>query len=416
MRKFGLGVISLALVLLALTGCSKNNPTAPNTAVPASGVVRFALDVSGNPADNIVSGRLTITKGTLTQTQAVSLANHTGTVTFPNLQVGNWNITAQLFDKDGVEIFTGTGTALVTINQTTTVSITVNHNTGTLVINVLVPIVLTPTPTVTPGSTTLTIAYSDTTANQICLINSDGTNLRQISPVLTRGRGPANNYRGGQTLVYTGESPGNMTSYFCNLTGGGFRKMELTMSDGCLVGQGNARWAWNGSRIAGTVLWNHVQICTCNADGSGVFVLPSTNGCTDYFDCWTPDGRIIYHNNTDTGYLQNVGYTANTVTYIINSDGTNRQVIPAPAESRINDCDATFTLLLEKNYGIALMQLDGTQYAQVSASGTEPTFSADGLKITYILNSNVYIMNRDGSNVFQVTNSSNMKTSPHFIY
>jgi hypothetical protein len=45
----------------------------------------------------------------------------------------------QLFDQDGVEIYSGTGDGQVSKNQTTTVNIRVNHNTGNLNIVVEVP-------------------------------------------------------------------------------------------------------------------------------------------------------------------------------------------------------------------------------------------------------------------------------------
>jgi len=124
--------------IFLLVGCSKNNPAAPSQNTPAQGKVTFAVDVSGTPADNAVTGRVTVTKGALTQTQNLTLANHTGTVTFTGVQVGVWSIAVQLFDQQGTEIYSGTGTATVNKDQTTTVTIAVNHNTGNLQIIVTV--------------------------------------------------------------------------------------------------------------------------------------------------------------------------------------------------------------------------------------------------------------------------------------
>jgi hypothetical protein len=122
-------------MLYALAGCGKSNPVAPVTPNAEKGKIIFAMSA----ADNIVSGSVTITKDTLTQTSAITIANHTGTVVFNDIQVGTWSIQVRLFDKDGLEIYSGSGTAVVTKNQTTSVRIKVNHNTGNLEIIVDVP-------------------------------------------------------------------------------------------------------------------------------------------------------------------------------------------------------------------------------------------------------------------------------------
>jgi uncharacterized protein YcfL len=135
MKKIFSMISVLALMLAALSGCSKSNPVAPATASSSQGQMLFAMEA----ADNVVSGKVTITKGAVTQMLPISITNHSGTVSFNGIQVGTWQIQVQLFDAAGVEIYTGSGTALVTLNATTTVKIRVNHNTGNLQVIVEVP-------------------------------------------------------------------------------------------------------------------------------------------------------------------------------------------------------------------------------------------------------------------------------------
>lgn len=142
MKKVLIVLTLLAVSAIVITNCSKNSPVAPNIQ-PEQGKLMFALDA----ADNIASGTVTISKGSLTHALPIRIANHTGSVSFEGIQVGTWSITVQLFDAEGVEIYSGIGEAVVTKNQTTTVTIQVDHNTGNLVIIVEVPGAATPTPT-----------------------------------------------------------------------------------------------------------------------------------------------------------------------------------------------------------------------------------------------------------------------------
>jgi len=131
-------VLALLVAMLALSACGKNNPVAPQN-VPSKGKLRFAMDLSGSATNNIASGSVTITKDAVTQTQTVVIANHTGSVTFADIQVGQWTTTVQLFDAAGAAIYSGAGTAAVSLAQTTTLNVQVSPNTGTLIITVAVP-------------------------------------------------------------------------------------------------------------------------------------------------------------------------------------------------------------------------------------------------------------------------------------
>lgn len=132
-------IVSLVLFLglgLFLTNCTNDlNPLNPNNA--QTGNMGFAM--SFDPASEIASGTVTITKGNITLTKPITIVDHQGSVNFDNIQVGHWHILVQLLDSEGYVIYTGEKDAIVQKDQTTTVDITVSENTGNLVVNVNVP-------------------------------------------------------------------------------------------------------------------------------------------------------------------------------------------------------------------------------------------------------------------------------------
>ncbi len=141
-KKFLLLLLVLTLAAGVITNCSKKeelNPVTPITSDSSDnkGKISFRLLAA---ADEIASGVVTITKGSMTYKKPITIENQEGSVTFEDIQVGKWNILVQLFDADGYEIYTGTGTGIVNKDETTVVKIIVNHNTGNLEIDVEVPL------------------------------------------------------------------------------------------------------------------------------------------------------------------------------------------------------------------------------------------------------------------------------------
>jgi hypothetical protein len=128
-------LFGLFCAVLAMTGCAQLNPL--GSVEDDSGALGFAMNT--DPAQEIATGTVTVTKGGMTFTRPIVIANYTGTVTLSGLQVGRWNILVQLYDAEGYEIYTGEAQAVVNKNQTTTARIRVNQNTGTLQVIVDVP-------------------------------------------------------------------------------------------------------------------------------------------------------------------------------------------------------------------------------------------------------------------------------------
>ncbi len=162
----------------------------------------------------------------------------------------------------------------------------------------------------------------------------------------------------------------------------------------------------------------YFRIGIMHSDGSGMTTLTATNEF-DLHPQFTPDGnKIIYGHWLGRGYLDII---------LMNADGTNPQnltnqdgnnyfeptVSPDGKTIAASFCNAN-------QCGLATMNIDGSGLKVIQTCDAytqflgEPAFSADGTKIffSYILgpyypqNTNIYVVNVDGTNLAQLTNSS----------
>ena len=132
----------------------------------------------------------------------------------------------------------------------------------------------------------------------------------------------------------------------------------------------NGRIAFMSTRIQGIF-----KIFTMNPDGSGVICL-MCDGATD------PSG---------TGSLDS-------------RDGTRPAVSPDGS-----------SIAFVRQGGIWLMNFNGTNQRSIGATGTDPAWSPDGTKIAFthdIGNSEVFVMNADGSNQINITNNPGNDQKP----
>ncbi len=168
-------------------------------------------------------------------------------------------------------------------------------------------------------------------------------------------------------------------------------------------------WSPDGKKIA---FQDSTDIFTINTDGSNRINL--TNGqFVNYEPSWSPDSSKI----TFARSIYSHGYYPNTCT--MNADGGNvRQITncvgycedrsPAwsPDGGRIAITDDD-----QENAGILLINPDGTN-PQYNSYGLKPKWSPDGTKIVFYeteypgLISQIWVMNRNGSGLTQLTNTS----------
>ena len=154
-----------------------------------------------------------------------------------------------------------------------------------------------------------------------------------------------------------------------------------------------------------------------NSDGSGQTTLTPTSGEIDLYPQFTPDGsKIIYASWPEPNRLNCCDII------LMNADGTNPQnltnqngnVYFEPTVSPDGKTIAT-SFCNVSVCGLATMNIDGSglQVIQTGVFLTEPVFSANSTKIffsnvlgPYPDNSNIYVVNVDGTNLAQLTNSS----------
>jgi hypothetical protein len=191
MRRLAISIAVVTIIAGFLSACTKNSPTAPNVPTQEMGKMSMGIDTTGCAEQNLASGQVTISKGSLTQAQTITIIDHAGSVTFQNLQVGTWAIAVQLFDEAGAEIYSGSSEASVVKNQTTVAHIRVNHNTGRLIVVVEVPGERNPTPTATPISTQGLVLWNKLGSTDEALHSAYGPNLFIYD--INTGEGPDNN-------------------------------------------------------------------------------------------------------------------------------------------------------------------------------------------------------------------------------
>lgn len=108
--------------------------------------------------------------------------------------------------------------------------------------------------------------------------------------------------------------------------------------------------------------------------------------------------------------------------YVINTDGSGETRL---TNNRIGECNASFSpdgtkilYVTPWKDEIYVMERDGTNVVHLG-SGLQPAFSPDGKKIVFIAPGvpgvyEIYIMNLDGSNPTQLTDTKGYNTSPSF--
>jgi WD40 repeat protein len=221
-------------------------------------------------------------------------------------------------------------------------------------------------PAWSPDGRRLAFASGPPGANQIYVMNADGSDRRR----LTEGEGNPGRPAwspDGRRLAFHSRQSGNSEIYVVNVDGSGpANPTNLTNhpAEDLL-----ATWSPDGGRIAFTSnrdgRW---QIYVMNADGSGQTRLTHTAGF-DVLGAWSPDGRqIAFHSNRD----------GNWEIYVMHPDGSGH---------------------------IRLTRNDALDYL--------PAWSPDGRRLAFASNRDgnweVYVMNADGSGQTNLTNNPAME-------
>ena len=263
----------------------------------------------------------------------------------------------------------------------------------------------TPTPTATPTPTSGKIAFQVNNRN-IHTINADGT----VRTPLTF------NTSSGSATKPTWSPDGSRLAFECNdaiciinADGTGLTTIPNTSN---YSDAGEPSWSPDGSRIAYTHYLDDIQssvIFVINVNGSNLTQLTTGD---DSDPSWSPDGsKLVFSRHRErTSNFYDL-YTINL------SDGTPTLLISGRYFYPDWSPDGTKIVCAGNNFDIYVFNANGTGLTQITNSGNSyyPVWSPDGSKIAYSSNSipnnfreDIFVMNADGSNNVNITNTTDM--------
>ncbi|MFN8674552.1 MAG: hypothetical protein U0457_21030 [Candidatus Sericytochromatia bacterium] len=224
-------------------------------------------------------------------------------------------------------------------------------------------------------------------------------------------------------ITFESDRDGNNEIYKMNEDGSNQTRLTFTPD----IYEYNAKWSPNKDKVlfvGENYTTGDEEVYVMNADGSNLINLTNNPNEDDYAPVWSYDGsKIIYTSEINT----------KSEIFIMDANGNNKQNITnipltrdrEPSVSPNGD-KIVFRSDRDGNNEIYSMNLDGSNLVnltQDSASNdTEPKWSPDGNNIIFLsnkantasTNTNIWIMNPDGTNKRQITfqNDNNAIWSP----
>jgi tol-pal system beta propeller repeat protein TolB len=248
-------------------------------------------------------------------------------------------------------------------------------------------------------------------SDEICLMNGDGSNVRQLTFNSQATDWYPSFSRDGQSILFSSQMNGHFDIYIMDLNGKNVRQITRNLDD-CYA----PSMSPDGSKVIFASMSGNIQnIWSINTDGTSPTQL--THDTRDDVDpTWSPDGTHIsytttIHGDGDLMIMNANGSNPRRVTNGINVEGRNTW----SPDSRtlafyagpVGDKDV---YLVESACASLPNGCGPSQFRQLTRGGNNkgPDFSPDGQWVTFAsqLNANineVFIVRVDGSEIHQLT-------------
>ena len=253
--------------------------------------------------------------------------------------------------------------------------------------------------------------------NEIYVMDWDGRRPLRITDAPASDVDPAISPN-GRDIVFTSNRTGNNDIYIVGSAGG--TPVNLTNN---AATDGWARWAPDGEHIVfHTNRDGNFEIYVMNRDGSGQTRLTNYPGVDQYPD-WSPDGReIAFRRDVDIHVLD---VTTGQVRRLTEAPPLNQMPAWSPSGKQL-----AFMSMRDGYICVYLMNADGSGQRNLTPKNSgdadsdwvsrAPSWSTTGRQIYFMsfrpstgLDTEIFIMNSDGTGTTRLTNSIGMDGSPH---
>ncbi len=221
--------------------------------------------------------------------------------------------------------------------------------------------------------------YKANTADQICLINADGTGFHQLTDSSLKDNQDASFSPDGQTILFVSNRTGHYEIFEMDRSGKAKQLTNLESTLGLPAVSPDNKWIVFSNRVNG-----EDQIWLMGRDGKNAQPIFKSDGDSAVAPTWSPSGdQILFA-------VGKVNNAENRKLYIMGSDGrdpqllSNKFVTPGRTDWSSQDLIAYFTGKAWERE-IWTIHPNGTGLTQIitGENAQSPSFSPDGRYLTY---------------------------------